>query len=314
LSVVRLIALSVVLSLMMLALPGCGGSEDSSTQAVACSPRPFTDTTIDTADGQRTFMTNVPDQATRTVGIIFDFHGTGGTPAAEEAFSHLGERGRAVGFVVVQPQALGTPAHWTVPGITGPDDGALVASLTAKVRDALCLPDVPTFATGLSAGAGMSSALACAGTVRAAAPVAGAALVRRCPDGPRVSMLTFHGTADQAVPFNGAPGWEQKETQPRGFFVGAVTPIMESWAARNGCSPMPVSTPIGSETLRITWPDCQDGVQTVMYRIEGGGHNQPGTQAQIDALGLNAMIGPSTDDIDATTVILDFFGQSVTHG
>lgn len=312
----RRIAMPVALAVL---LAGCGGGTDGASdspntaQGVAdcVIQRGETTRTINRPEGPRTFDVYGPTSA--PTGIVFDFHGTGGVPAAEDAFTKLSTAGPARGFVVVQPQALGTPAHWTVPGIAGPDDQALTQAILGSLRADFCLDGVAVFATGISSGAGMATALACAGAVRAAAPIAGVALVRRCPSGPKVSMLTFHGTKDQAVPYDGTPGWEEREKMARGFFVGAMEPIMAAFARRDGCGITPIEASAGAETTRMHWPQCDGGTEVVAYRVAGGGHNAPGTQTQIDAAGINDQIGPSTDDIVATDVLLDFFARHTAH-
>jgi len=249
---------------------------------------------------------SVPTGAVR--GVVLDFHGTGGTAASEDAFTRMSTSGPAADLLVLQPQGLGTPTRWTVPGITGPDDQEFVASMLDLVRTQYCLAqDLPVFATGISAGAGMSMALACAGSVAAVAPVAGAALVRRCPDGDPVGILSFHGTTDQAVPYNGVPGWEDAEQRPRGFFVGAIEPVLASFADRNGCSAEVDDQVLGPMTAERRWSDCPADAPVRLVRVEGGGHNLPGTQPLIDALGLNDQIGPSTPDVDGAAMIVEFF-------
>jgi len=310
---VALVGLAAILS-------ACGGGTDGTADGKAPAPSTSTDCairrgetsrTIDRPEGPRTFDVYGPTSA--PTGVVFDFHGTGGVPGTEDAFTRLSTAGPAKGFVVVQPQALGTPAHWTVPGIAGPDDQALTQAILDSLRSDWCLDGVSVFATGISSGAGMATALACAGAVRAAAPIAGVALVRRCPTGSKVSVLTFHGTKDQAVPYDGTPGWQEREKMARGFFVGAMEPIMSAFARRDGCGTTPSETPVGVETTRMRWPHCAGGTEVVAYRVAGGGHNAPGTQALIDAAGINDQIGPSTDDIVATDVLLDFFARHVAH-
>ncbi len=300
----------------MLLLGGCAddptgqASRETADRAAVsqpCAPTSAVGTrSIDTPDGERSYVVSGPTEVVR--GVVVDFHGTGGTPASEDAFTRLSTLGPGAGLLVIQPQGLGTPTRWTVPGISGPDDQAFVASMLDIVRTEQCLAeDIPVFATGISAGAGMSMALACAGSVTAAAPVAGAALVRRCPEGDPVGILSFHGTTDQAVPYDGVPGWEDAEQRPRGFFVGAVEPVLASFAARNGCSAEIDDEVLGPMTTERRWRNCPADAPVRLVRVEGGGHNLPGTQPLIDSLGVNDQIGPSTAEIDAAAMIVEFF-------
>lgn len=130
-------------------------------------------------------------------------------------------------------------------------------------------------------------------------------LARRCPAGPPVSVVSFHGTADEWVAYDGPGDWETVEAEDGTYFIGSVDASMEAWADRNGCDPEPVEDAAGSETTRRTWSNCAAPVE--LYVVEAGGHSWPGASEAQARLGAEESQGHVTEDIDATTIILDHF-------
>ena len=80
---------------------------------------------------------------------------------------------------------------------------------------------------------------------------------------------------------------------------------MAAWAERNGCDPEPVERAAGPETTQRTWTGCASPVE--LYVVEEGGHSWPGASEAQAELGAQEAQGYVTEDIDATTLILDHF-------
>jgi polyhydroxybutyrate depolymerase len=76
---------------------------------------------------------------------------------------------------------------------------------------------------------------------------------------------------------------------------------MRTWASHNGCDPAPVEEQVGTEVRRRTWKRCD--ADTVLYVIDGGGHAWPGKPVPQ----FEASFGRATTEIDASTLIFDFF-------
>lgn len=268
--------------------------------------------TIDHEGTAREYQVAVPDGTPR--GIIFDFHGAGGTIADQDEVTRLSTAGPRRGFVVVTPQGLGNPARWTVPGLPGPDDVALVEAIDAQVRAEACV-EGPTIATGISAGASMAVQLACTSDlVSIIAPVAGISLYRRCPTGPPVATITYHGTEDQFVPYVGPDGWEETEQQPDTYVIGDVRASAAAFAERAGCAATTTERPLGDDTT-ITAYDCPEA-PVELFTIRGGGHTHPGEHALgvYLANGLTTSLGPTTTTFDGTDEMLDFFDRVLGEG
>jgi polyhydroxybutyrate depolymerase len=105
-----------------------------------------------------------------------------------------------------------------------------------------------------------------------------------------VSVIVFHGTADNLVPFNGG-------TTP--FQVGSKrsdTPVNDTvafWVTRDACSP----TPNHEETREVhidKYSACKDSTAVALYAIQGGHHMWPGLRI-------------SGNQVPATDLIWSFF-------
>lgn len=310
----RRCAVAVVSVVVGLLAAACGSSDGESAEP-GCEPglpAGVEQRTIEHEGVDREYQVAVPEGAPR--GIIFDFHGAGGSIADQDEVTRLSSAGPARGFIVVTPQGLGNPARWTVPGLPGPDDVALVEAIDASVRAEGCV-EGPTIATGISAGASMSVQLACTSDlVSIIAPVAGISLYRRCPTGPPVATITYHGTDDQFVPYEGPDGWEETEQQPDTYVIGDVRASVASFAERAGCSTATTDRSLGDDTT-ITAYDCPD-VPVELYTIRGGGHTHPGEHALgvYLAEGLTTSLGPTTTTFDGTDEMLDFFDRVLGEG
>ena len=146
------------------------------------------------------------------------------------------------------------------------------------------------FATGLSNGAFMTSAVACAYSDRiaAVAPVAGIRDIAGCTFRRPVPVIAFHGTADRLLPYGGhAP------------LMLPVHDWAASWAARNGCASGPVVVYAEADVKAEQWSTCRYGADVVLYTIDGKGHSWPGSTV------MPALITSQT--ISATRIMWDFF-------
>lgn len=174
------------------------------------------------------------------------------------------------------------------------DEEAYVAALLDDLNAWLNVDRGATFATGLSNGAALSHKLACtmASRFAAIASVGGGnqfATTAACQPTQPVAILQIHGDADAC--------WTYAQTATTcaagefGRKVGAEESAA-GWAARNGCTGGPQSTPEpdsnsdGRRTVALTWSGCRAPV--TLLRVEGAGHTWPnGLQ-----YGAESVIGP----------------------
>jgi len=80
---------------------------------------------------------------------------------------------------------------------------------------------------------------------------------------------------------------------------GGVDQAMAEWAAHNGCVAEPVEDRISPAVLRRTGQACE--AETVLFVVERGGDTWRGRPLP------GNQFGPTTTDIDATSLIFDFW-------
>jgi haloalkane dehalogenase len=123
-----------------------------------------------------------------------------------------------------------------------------------------------------------------------------------------VSVIHFHGTADELAPFKGGKGKGSPNVpaflRPEFF---SVDHSIQAWVKANGCDPVPRVQTLpdvaddGMRVTRQTWEDGKDGAEVVLIEIEGGGHTWPGQKPPV------AFLGKSTKDISANDLMWEFF-------
>jgi polyhydroxybutyrate depolymerase len=165
----------------------------------------------------------------------------------------------------------------------------------------------------------MTSAVACAyaDRVAAVAPVAGLRRPDGCEPSAPVPVVTFHGTEDPFVAFDGglgaaaarlpAPDGSGRTLGDLGVGPGGDEPsipaLAAAWARGNGCEGSPAREQVADDVTRIAFPCPADG-DVVLYRVDGGGHTWPGSEF---SRGIEAVTGRTTFSIDADDLIWRFF-------
>ena len=260
---------------------------------------------------QRTYLVHAPSGPAG--GLVINLHGAGATGAAQAAITNYDSAADALGLVVAYPD--GIDQSWadgrgaSTPDRQGVDDvGFLTALIGRLVRD-YGIPPGRIFATGMSAGAFMANRLACdrADVIAAIAPVAGTlgSGVPCAPSRP-VSVLEFHGTADQVVPFGGGP----MQGRGGGSDILSAPAMAARWRDIDGCSGAPLEDDLasagdGTSVHRFTAVDCAGGTAAVLIQINGGGHTWPTGNFALPTAGL------TTSATNASLASAQFF---LAHG
>lgn len=254
---------------------------------------------------------------TEPLPVVLDLHGYAEGAEVHKLHSRLGELGATEGFVTITPQGQGPVVRWDT-ALDSPDV-AFIGNLLDEVEETLCADKRRIFVTGLSNGAFMTSAVACAyaDRVAAAAPVAGVRDIEGCDPARPVPVVVFHGTADQFVSFDGGLGpavasLPNPDGSPREPSQSAPAPegpsvpdITAAWADRNDCKAKPKEREIASDVTLIRYR-CPGNADVDFYRIEGGGHSWPGSEFSDS---IDSIVGPTTFSISANDVMWKFFEQ-----
>ena len=293
----------VMTALLAASISSCGGTGSRSDDGTAVHESPVIEVDdgpcepgvgagvstreMTRADGVRTYVLSMPDVVDgKRKPLVIDMHGAGGTNAAQEAATGLGRLAVETGdWIAVTPQALGTIAAWSVPGTVPGDDIGFIEDIVVEMVEQACADPERVYAVGFSSGAAMAAYLGCTSTLFAGVvPVAGVNLVRRCEEAPPVSLVTFHGLADTAVPLIGLEGWDTELfDDPQRFYRGDVRETVASWARRNGCDGGPVESEFSAVTAVVEWTNCDEDTVVVMYLTEGMDHVYPTAGSGLDA-------------------------------
>lgn len=298
------IPLRHVLSVSALAL-GTGGALPAQSHAPDESRR-----TIEAGGLERSYVLHLPPsrRAGQPIPLLLVLHGAGGQGAGMARHTGLTDPATQRGYAVVYPD--GMDWRWNDGRGNGAaqDDVEFIRLLLDSLGRELPVDPKRIYATGISNGAGLAYRLACdlPGTVAAIAPVAGAlaaALEERCAATRPVSVISFQGTRDRLMPYEGG-----NVAARRGQVLSAPRSAA-LFAEVNGCTASPAVTAEpdtardGTRVHRSIYTGCREGREVVLYTIEGGGHTWPGGPP------VGRRVGRVSRDIDATSAMLDFFDR-----
>ena len=194
---------------------------------------------------------------------------------------------------------------WRTHGEPGDDndpmlDVTFISDLIDKLENEYSIDPTRIYVNGLSNGGGMSFVLSCELSDRIAAigMVSGAYLLPwdECRPSRKVPMIVFHGTVDPIVPYLGGPSKAFDLPFP------PIPEWIDTLAQHNGCMGAPVEVPATGD-VSVTQFVNRDA-DVIFYTITGGGHAWPGGDPM-----PKSIVGYTTQDIDATHAMWDFFQQ-----
>lgn len=266
----------------------------------------------------RRYFIVAPAGEAAPVPLIIGLHAGGSRAQRFARYTGLHKAALAKGFAVIFPDAV--DGHWNDGLATVgqrayseniDDVGFLRAVVDHASKSGLKVAPGRIFVSGLANGGMLAHRVACeaAGWVGAIAPVAAAMparLERRCRPSKPVSVLAINGTNDPLVPWRG--GEIRKGFQRMGV---ALSPLdtMRFWASQNGCdtnarpAALPDKNPSDATTVTLYRFEFCTASATRFYKVDLGGGTWPGA----DQILPEAEIGKTTKDIDASTLIVDFF-------
>ncbi|HEY8309715.1 MAG TPA: PHB depolymerase family esterase [Gemmatimonadaceae bacterium] len=234
---------------------------------------------------QRDYILHVPKSYDRRTAapLVVLLHGHGSRAQTFERLTGMSRKSDRNGFIVAYPQALGSPSVWHsgVDGSARIDDVAFIRTLIDSIRVAYNIDPDRIYVAGHSNGAFMAYrvGVALSSTVAAIGISAGSIgritsrgdTVRiQAPLRP-VSLIAFHGRADDMVPYDGGA-----ETDGPRRIVSAPASI-RFWALADGCSVAPDTTVLEQgNVVRADFTGCRAGTEVVFYTIADGTHKWAG--------------------------------------
>jgi polyhydroxybutyrate depolymerase len=259
---------------------------------------------------QRSYILYIPASVdgTQPVALVVALHGGTGNAEIMIDSSGFDQVADDHGFIVAYPNGAGHLEDklltWNGGTCCGyaqrnnVDDVSFIRAMIADIQTVAAIDPKQIYATGMSNGALMSYRLACeaADLFAAIAPVAGTLNFSPCNPTEIVSVIDFHGTDDQHIPYTGGFGPESLVDVD----FASVHESVDFWATFNGCS-LEAQKDVLEEIEHETWSGCQDNSAVELYTILDGGHAWPG--------GGPGWAGgdPPTQTLSASALIWEFF-------
>lgn len=294
---------------------GCGATATTVTAGQ-------TKQTMTSSGEERWYYRDVPaaHDGTAPVPLVLDFHGYSEGAVVHLQMSGLTKFGAEKGFVTITPMGTGPVPRWDT--TLGSKDLKFTGEMLDAAESQLCVDTNRVFVTGLSNGAFMTSAVACEFSTRVAAvaPVAGVRTIKGCAPKRAVPIVSFHGTADGYVSFEGglgekgldlpAPDGSGRKLRdiatPSQLAAGgedSIPKIMAAWAKRSHCAVGTTEKTIAVDVVKVSY-HCPDRAETVLYRVTDGGHTWPGSSF---SQAVATVVGHTTMNINADEIMWDFF-------
>ncbi|MFF0220051.1 alpha/beta hydrolase family esterase [Streptomyces vinaceus] len=237
--------------------PSTAGSPSGCATMPRIAPGRTAPQTLTSGGRRREYLLHVPAgyRPDRPSPVVLAFHGAGQSAELMESYSALS----TLDALVLYPQGTtGTngSASWEgAPYSSGADDVRFVGDLLERTRAWYCVDSKRVYATGKSNGGGFTALLACRmpNRIAAFAPVAGAyypQTAKDCGSAPAAPVLSFHGTADTVIKYDGGTG--------HGTTYPSVPAWLAGWAEKDGCR-VESGRGIGPDVTVSEWTDCSGG-------------------------------------------------------
>jgi len=265
---------------------------------------------VDVNGVQRSYRLFVPERSSTTTSypLVFDLHGTGGTPEGQSRNSALTGLAAQHGFIVVHPvgmyvRAANSGATWNVDlDPHGIDDVEYIRAIVTSLQKRYSIDPQRIYATGFSGGARMSSRLACdmSTTFAAVALVGGVRFPEKCSPTQPVAVLAIHAEDDQVNHF------EHRPDSPPYWPVGVMDAI-GGWVRQNQCDSTPRRNSLATDITKLSFERCAPGGDVVLITSKQGGHSWPGSPT------LKPEIAERFHGLSATEELWRFFASHPKH-
>lgn len=234
---------------------------------------------------QREYILHVPRSysSAQPTALVILLHGHGARAQTFEASTGMSGKADRKGFIVAYPQALGSPSVWHtgVDGSISVDDVAFIRALIGSISSGYNIDPDRIYVAGHSNGAFMAYRVGSSLSEQVAAiGISAGSIGRITPRGDTlriakpahpVSVIAYHGLADNTVPYNGG----KEEDGPRR--IVAAPQSIQFWVQSDGCDVTPVSTVMNDGNVRRDdYTGCKDGTDVTFYIIRDGTHKWPG--------------------------------------
>jgi len=280
---------------------------------IFCALTPFlidaqtTSGTIEHDETTRDYILHLPTDydASKSYPFVYNLHGFGSNAAQQQFYTEMDGTSDSNGFIVCYPNGLAN--SWNVGWNFGSnaDDVDFLLTLVDTLAVDYNINYDRLYSCGMSNGGFMSYKLACEASDKfaAIASITGSIIPSElaiCDPIRKMPVMQIHGTADPTVAYSGSN-------------IGApIEDVVGFWAERNLCDLTADTIQIEDinssdqcTAERIQYVECDEEVEVVFYKIEGGEHTWP--DALID-------IGVTNRDFNANQEIWNFFNRFDLNG
>jgi len=270
---------------------------------------------------RRTYLVHIPSDYNpqKPLPLVVVIHGAFDTAQGMEKFSGFSDLADREGFIAMYPNGMGIFGyfqHWNAGHCCGKaaddnwDDVGFVAAAIEDVRARLKIDSDRIYMVGFSNGGMFTYRFAAerGDLLAAAAPMAASIGGKPSDEAPEwripdpiqpLSMIIFHGLADDDIPYEGGTSRHRGGTR-------TYWPVEESvkfWVTHNGCNPKAASSYLNNGRLHIqSWGVCRKDTEVVLYLVENWGHVWPGRFFTADLAEEDPL-----KNLDAAEIIWDFF-------
>lgn len=250
--------------------------------------------------------------------LVIALHGGGGDGEHMLDENGWAAKADAQGFIVVAPNGLPAfpklaanfhlnPAVWNSGQLpsksprTKIDDVAFIKRLLDELKTKVPYKTPQVFCTGHSNGGGMTFRLATEAPERfaAVATVTGQVAIDDPKPKKPLPTLYIYGEKDPLLPIDGGETkllWGTRTTTP-------ISTYLAKWAKALGCTSKPKTVSDQNGVKKVLYSSSSGGPSLTAIFITGQGHQWPGGESSLP----ERLVGPSTDQLDATDEIWEFF-------
>ncbi|MGV7206438.1 alpha/beta hydrolase family esterase [Oxalobacteraceae bacterium A2-2] len=283
----------------------------SSAMPAAAAIPGVVETTLAFGGVQRSYLVLDASQGRAAAPLVVLLHGGGGNGAT--MIARWQAKAAAEGLILVAPNGIGRKANsgtWNAGGCcgeamaSGSEDVRFVGAVIDDVSRTTRVDASRVYVAGLSNGGMLAHRVAIAYPRRlaGAAVVAGALFGDEPAPRVPVPMLIMHGMKDQVVGYEGGMSPTRFVARAQSQPFKPVAYAVDFWRRADGCGGAPVVSTEGDVTTE-TSNACAAGAEVRFYRLASADHGWPGP-----ATGEKPLVERQHyDDIDATSVIWDFF-------
>lgn len=237
--------------------------------------------------------------------VVFNFHGSGMTPAEQMLYTQMNKTADKYGFITVYPK--GIKEDWNVGfGMSyqkGTDDIGFVETLLHQIEKDYAINPKKVYATGLSRGGFFCHRIAAELPHRfSAIATAGASVPDSVAyyhkDRKEIGVLMVHGKSDAIVNYDGKDGGYLSAQQSYEFWQSNNT--------KKGKESVITLNKDKNDQTSAEIREMRTGNKSIaLISIENGGHTWPGA----DDFNIGLPIGLTSKEIDFNEYMWEFFSR-----